>query len=174
MRVEKKSSYSYEDLLACGEGALFGPGNAKLPKPPMLMFDRIVKISDKGGAHGLGQILAELDIKPDLWFFKCHFKDDPIMPGCLGLDALWQLVGFFLGWLGKPGIGRALGVGSVKFINQVNPGARLVSYLIDVKRVLNRQFTLAIADGLMKVDGETAYEAENLKVALFTSASAAR
>jgi 3-hydroxyacyl-[acyl-carrier protein] dehydratase/trans-2-decenoyl-[acyl-carrier protein] isomerase len=170
MRVEKKSSYSYEDLLACGEGTLFGPGNAKLPKPPMLMFDRIVKISDKGGAHGLGQILAEFDIKPDLWFFKCHFKDDPIMPGCLGLDALWQLVGFFLGWLGSPGIGRALGVGSVKFTSQVGPGAKLVSYLIDIKRVLNRQFTLGIADGLMKVDGQTAYEAENLKVALFTGA----
>ncbi len=169
--IAKKASYTYEDLLACGHGLLFGPGNAKLPLPPMLMFDRIVKITESGGAHGHGQIVAEMDVKPDLWFFKCHFEKDPIMPGCLGLDALWQLVGFFLGWLGSPGIGRALGVGSVKFSGQVQPGAKLVSYLVDIKRVLNRQFTLGIADGLMKGDGETAYEAENLRVALFTGAA---
>lgn len=170
--VIKKASYTYEELVACGHGLLFGPGNAKLPLPPMLMFDRIVKISDKGGVHGHGQIVAEMDVKPDLWFFKCHFEKDPIMPGCLGLDAFWQLVGFFLGWLGAPGIGRALGVGAVKFTGQVQPGAKLVSYLVDVKRVLNRQFTLGIADGTMKVDGEIAYQAENLRVALFTGAAA--
>ena len=170
--LTKKNSYSYEDLLECGHGKLFGPGNAQLPLPPMLMFDRITKITDKGGKYGHGRILAELDVKPDLWFFECHFEGDPVMPGCLGLDALWQLAGFFLGWRGSPGRGRALGVGSVKFSNQVMTGAKLVSYLIDIKRVINRQVTLAIADGVMMVDGETAYEAESLRVALFADAVA--
>ena len=165
--LKKKNSYSYGDLLECGHGKLFGPGNAQLPLPPMLMFDRITKITDKGGKYGHGRILAELDVKPDLWFFECHFEGDPVMPGCLGLDALWQLAGFFLGWRGSPGRGRALGVGSVKFSNQVMTGAKLVSYLIDIKRVINRQVTRAIADGVMMVDGETAYEAESLRVALF-------
>ncbi len=171
--AEKKNSYSYEDLLVCGHGKLFGPGNAQLPLPPMLMFDRITKITDTGGKHGHGQILAELDITPDLWFFNCHFEGDPVMPGCLGLDALWQMVGFFLGWLGSPGTGRALGVGSVKFSEQVKPGAKLVSYLVDIKRVMNRGITLGIADGIMKVDGQIAYAAEGLKVALFTGDEAA-
>jgi|TARA_Y100000294_G_scaffold43582_1_gene39968 3-hydroxyacyl-[acyl-carrier protein] dehydratase/trans-2-decenoyl-[acyl-carrier protein] isomerase len=166
--LKKKNSYSYEDLLACGHGELFGAGNAQLPLPPMLMFDRIVSITDDGGKHGHGQIIAELDVKPDLWFFQCHFENDPVMPGCLGLDALWQMVGFFLGWLGASGAGRALGVGSVKFTEQVSPSAKLISYFIDIKRVMNRGITLGIADGIMKVDGVTAYAAEGLKVALFT------
>ena len=166
--AEKKNSYSYEDLLVCGHGKLFGPGNAQLPLPPMLMFDRITKITDTGGKHGHGQILAELDIKPDLWFFNCHFEGDPVMPGCLGLDALWQMVGFFLGWTGAPGTGRAIGVGSVKFTEQVGPSAKLISYVIDIKRVFKRGITLGIADGVMKVDGQIAYAADGLKVALFT------
>lgn len=171
--AEKKNSYSYEDLLACGHGELFGAGNAQLPLPPMLMFDRITKITDDGGKYGQGQIVAELDVKADLWFFQCHFENDPVMPGCLGLDALWQMVGFFLGWTGAPGTGRALGVGSVKFTEQVSPSAKLISYIIDIKRVFKRRITLAIADGVMTVDGATAYAAEGLKVAVFTSGEAA-
>ncbi len=167
--ADKKNNYNRNDLLACGRGELFGPGNAQLPLPPMLMFDRITSVSAVGGSYGKGYIVAELDVKPDLWFFGCHFQGDPVMPGCLGLDALWQLLGFYLAWTGAPGRGRALGVGGVKFIGQVQPGAQLVTYKIDIKRVMNRQITLGIADGIMEVDNELAYEAESLRVTLFGS-----
>jgi 3-hydroxyacyl-[acyl-carrier protein] dehydratase/trans-2-decenoyl-[acyl-carrier protein] isomerase len=167
--VIKQSSFDYEELLKCARGELFGPGNAQLPLPPMLMMDRITKISDEGGAHGKGEIVAEFDIKPDLWFFSCHFKGDPVMPGALGLDALWQLCGFFLGWLGAPGRGRALGVGNVKFSGMVKPTAKKVLYHINVKRVIMRKLVLGIADGFMKVDGLTIYEAHDLRVGLFTN-----
>jgi len=165
----RKASFDFQALLACARGELFGPGNAKLPLPPLLMFDRIVHICDVGGLFGKGELKAEFDIKPDLWFFKSHFKDDPVMPGCLGLDAMWQLVGFFLGWLGGLGKGRALGVGEVKFIGEVLPSAKVVSYAIDLKRVVMRKFTLGIADGVMKVDGKPIYEAKDLRVGLFTN-----
>ena len=165
----RQNSYSYEELIACSEGKLFGPGNAQLPAPNMLMLDRITHISDTGGEHGKGQILAELDIKPDLWFFECHFKNDPVMPGCLGLDAMWQLVGFYLGWLGHPGRGRALGVGEVKFTGQVLPKGKLVQYKIDIKRVIARGLVMGIADATLSIDGREIYTAKNLRVGLFTS-----
>lgn len=165
----QKNSFSYEDLLACGRGELFGPGNAQLPLPPMLMFDRIAHISDKGGSHDKGQLVAELDIHPDMWFFDCHFQGDPVMPGCLGLDAMWQLVGFFLGWSGGPGRGRALGVGEVKFTGQVLPQGKLVRYHIDMKRVMMRKLVMGIADARMEVDGQEIYVAHDLRVGLFTT-----
>jgi 3-hydroxyacyl-[acyl-carrier protein] dehydratase/trans-2-decenoyl-[acyl-carrier protein] isomerase len=166
---ERKSSFSYDDLLACGRGELFGPGNAQLPLPPMLMFDRITKITETGGAHGKGQVVAELDIRPDLWFFECHFQGDPVMPGCLGLDALWQMLGFFLGWLGSPGRGRALSVGEVKFTGMVLPGVKKLEYIVDLRRVIQRRLVLGAGDGLLKADGETIYNARDLRVGLFTS-----
>lgn len=167
--MSKQSSFSKEELLACGRGEMFGAGNAQLPLPPMLMFDRIVKISDEGGKYGQGEIIAELDIRPDLWFFDCHFTGDPVMPGCLGLDAMWQLVGFFLGWKGGPGRGRALGAGEVKFTGQVLPTGKLVRYHIDLKRVIMRKLVMGIADARMEVDGREIYAANDLRVGLFTS-----
>lgn len=166
----KKSSFSYEELLDCAHGKLFGPGNALLPLPPMLMFDRIVKITEDGGAFGKGEVTAEFDIHPDLWFFGCHFESDPVMPGCLGLDAMWQLLGFFLGWLKAPGRGRALGVGEVKLRGQILPTAKKVSYTIHVKRVILRKLIMAIADGIIHVDGKLVYESKDLRVGLFTAA----
>ncbi|HHN67438.1 MAG TPA: 3-hydroxyacyl-[acyl-carrier-protein] dehydratase FabA [Thermopetrobacter sp.] len=163
----RRNSYSYEELLDCARGRMFGPGNAQLPLPPMLMFDRITRITDQGGAYGKGEIRAELDINPDLWFFACHFNDDPVMPGCLGLDAMWQLVGFYLGWLGNPGRGRALGSGEVKFFGQVLPDAKLVEYIIQPKRVISRRLVMGIADAELKVDGKQIYTAKDLRVGLF-------
>src|ERR1035438_5609827 len=150
--LDRRGGYEYEDLLACGRGELFGPGNAQLPLPPMLMFDRISEISETGGEYGKGLVRAELDVNPDLWFFGCHFKGDPVMPGCLGLDALWQMVGFFLGWMGGIGKGRALGVDEVKFTGMVLPNAKKITYIIHLKRVIMRKLVLGIADGIMKVD----------------------
>ncbi len=164
----RPSSFDLEGLLSCARGELFGEGNAKLPLPPMLMFDRITKISDQGGASGKGHMEAELDINPALWFFQCHFQGDPVMPGCLGVDAMWQMVGFFLGWMGGPGKGRALGVGEVKFSGMVLPANKLVTYCIDFKRVIMRRLVLGIADGIAKVDGKVVFEAKDLKVGLFT------
>lgn len=167
--MTKQSSFTREELLACARGEMFGPGNAQLPLPPMLMFDRIVSISEKGGDYGKGQIIAELDIHPDLWFFDCHFQGDPVMPGCLGLDAMWQLVGFFLGWMGGQGRGRALGAGEVKFSGQVLPTARKVTYRITMKRVVLRRLVMGIAEAVMEVDGHEIYAAKDLRVGLFTS-----
>jgi 3-hydroxyacyl-[acyl-carrier protein] dehydratase/trans-2-decenoyl-[acyl-carrier protein] isomerase len=165
----QQGSYTYEELLECGRGEMFGAGNAQLPLPPMLMFDRITHISDQGGAYDKGEIIAELDIKPELWFFQCHFEGDPVMPGCLGLDAMWQLVGFYLGWNGAPGRGRALGAGEVKFTGQVTPRNKLVTYRIDMKRVIQRKLNMGIADGVVSVDGREIYMAGGLRVGLFTS-----
>jgi len=169
--TERRDSYDYENLLACGRGELFGPGNAQLPLPPMLMFDRITNITETGGEHGKGRIVAELDVRPDLWFFACHFKGDPVMPGCLGLDALWQMLGFFLGWLGSPGRGRALGVGEIKFTGMVVPSVKRVEYIVDLKRVIRRKLVLGIGDGVLKADGVQIYTATDLKVSLFTDAN---
>ena len=163
------SSYTYEELIACSKGEMLGPNNAQLPAPNMLMADRINLINSDGGNYGKGKIIAELDINPDLWFFACHFPGDPVMPGCLGLDAMWQLVGFHLAWLGNPGRGRALGVGDVKFSGQVLPTAKMVTYEIDIKRVISRKLALGIADCVMSVDGREIYHAKYLRVGLFTS-----
>ena len=167
--MERKHAYDKEDLIKCGHGELFGPGNAQLPVDKMLMMDRITHIAEEGGKHDKGQIIATLDIHPDLWFFECHFPGDPVMPGCLGLDAMWQLVGFYLGWLGNPGHGRALGVGEVKFTGQVLPNAGEVKYTIDIKRIIARKLILGIADGKLEVDGREIYAAKDLRVGLFTS-----
>ena len=164
----KKNSYSYDELINCGEGKLFGPGNAKLPLPPMLMFDRITEINDNKGAFSKGLIKAELDIKKNLWFFECHFKEDPVMPGCLGLDAMWQLVGFYLGWIGNPGKGRALGVGTVKFTGEVLQNVKLVRYEIDMKKIMSPGgTTVGLANGVVLADDKKIYSAESLKVGLF-------
>jgi 3-hydroxyacyl-[acyl-carrier protein] dehydratase / trans-2-decenoyl-[acyl-carrier protein] isomerase len=165
--ADRQNAYGYDDLIACGKGDLFGPGNAQLPLPPMLMFDRITEIDDKGGDHNRGLVRAELDVNPELWFFKCHFEGDPVMPGCLGLDALWQMLGFFLGWGGSPGRGRALG-GEIKFSGQVTDDIALVQYGIDLKRVMRSRLALGIADGWVKADGKVIYEAKDLRVGLFT------
>ena len=165
----KKNSFSYEQLIDCANGDLFGKGNAQLPSPPMLMFDRITNINETGGVFQKGEIVAELDIKPELWFFDCHFKGDPVMPGCLGLDAMWQLVGFYLGWLEEPGKGRALGVGEVKFTGQVLDTVKKVTYQISIKRLILRKLILGVADGVLKADGTPIYEAKDMKVGLFQS-----
>jgi 3-hydroxyacyl-[acyl-carrier protein] dehydratase / trans-2-decenoyl-[acyl-carrier protein] isomerase len=164
---ERQNAFSYEELLACGRGELFGEGNAQLPLPPLLMFDRISEIAEQGGEHGKGLIRAEFEVKPDLWFFACHFKGDPVMPGCLGVDALWQLLGFFLGWLGAPGKGRALGAGEIKFSGQVLPTMKKIIYGLDIKRVMRSKLVLGIADGWLSADGEIIYRAFDLKVGLF-------
>ena len=163
----QKDNYNYDDLIKCANGDLFGPGNAQLPMPPMLMFDQIKKISSEGGESNKGIILAELDIKPDLWFFGCHFVNDPVMPGCLGLDAMWQLLGFYLGWLGEKGRGRAISVGNVKFSGMILPDTKKLEYTINLKRVLTSKLVLGIADGILSADGEDIYEATDLRVALF-------
>ena len=168
MNFMKKNSYSYDDLITCGNGELFGPGNAKLPLPPMLMFDRITEINDNNGTFNKGSLKAELDIKKDLWFFGCHFKEDPVMPGCLGLDAMWQLVGFYLGWLGNPGKGRALGVGTVKFTGEVLQNVKNVRYEIDMKKIMSPGgTTVGLANGVVLADDKKIYSADSLKVGLF-------
>lgn len=167
MPVHTQSSYTKEELVACGHGELFGEGNARLPKDNMLMIDRITNVNRDGGAKGKGEIVAELDINPNLWFFECHFENDPVMPGCLGLDAMWQLVGFYLGWRGNPGKGRALGAGEIKFTGEILPTAGIVTYQIDLKRVIERKLIMGIADGTVAVDGEVIYTAKDLRVGLY-------
>ena len=166
--MEQKNNYNYEDLISCAKGELFGPGNAQLPMPPMLMFDKITNISSEGGSKNKGIIKAEMEIKPDLWFFDCHFIDDPVMPGCLGLDAMWQLLGFYLGWLGEKGRGRAISVGNVKFSGMILPQTKKLEYTINLKRDLTSKLVLGIADGILSADGEAIYEANDLRVALFS------
>lgn len=170
---KRPSSLDLASIISCAKGEMFGPGNPQLPMPPMLMISRITHISEDGGAHGKGQIVAEFDVNPDLWFFKCHFEGDPVMPGCLGLDAMWQLVGFFLGWLGGLGKGRAFGVGEVKFSGMVLPTNKLITYTIDLKRVIMRKLVMGIADGVMSVDGKPIYEAKDMRVGLFSEKTAA-
>ena len=165
--MEQKNNYNLEELISCAKGEMFGEGNPQLPMPPMLMFDRITKITENGGDNGKGLVIAELDIKPDLWFFKCHFPGDPVMPGCLGLDALWQLTGFNLGWRGMEGRGRALGVGEVKFSGMVTPSTKRLTYVISFTRVIDRKLKLAMADGEMLADGKTIYTTTDMKVGLF-------
>ena len=169
MNFEQQNSYQQAELQACGHGQMFGDGNAQLPLPPMLMFDRITHISNKGGAYGRGEVIAELDINPELWFFTCHFEGDPVMPGCLGVDALWQLVGFFLGWKGGPGHGRALGSGEIRFTGQVTPDCKLVRYQLSLKRVVMRKLFMGIADGQVEADGKIIYTGKDLRVGLFAS-----
>ena len=168
MDFMKSNSFSYEQLIDCAKGLLFGKGNAQLPLPPMLMFDRIIEINKQGGEFLKGEIVAELDIKPNLWFFECHFKNDPVMPGCLGLDAMWQLVGFYLGWLGEKGRGRALGVGEVKFTGEVLDSVKKVTYHISLKKLILRKLIMGVADGIMRADGKKIYEVKDMKVGLFT------
>ncbi len=167
--MERQQSFTREELLKSGKGELYGPENAQLPLPPMLMMDRITRISETGGQFDKGEIIAELDITPDLWFFDCHFQGDPVMPGCLGLDAMWQLIGFYLCWMGGPGKGRALGCGEVKFTGQVLPTAKQVTYKIDIKRLIMRKLVMGIGDATMEVDGKLIYQAKDLRVGLFTS-----
>jgi len=167
LEINNKSSFSYEDLIACGEGKLFSEGGPPLPSPPMLMFDRISKINSKQGEFNKGEVIAELDINPNLWFFDCHFKNDPVMPGCLGLDALWQLLGFHLGWLGGKGSGRALAVGNVKFSGQILPSNKSLIYKLDIKRIIMRKLILGIANGKVICDDNLVYEAEDIRVGLF-------
>ena len=165
-----KNAFDYDDLLACGHGDMFGPGNARLPLPPMLMMDRVTKITKEGGSRGKGEMQAELDIKPDLWFFQCHFESDPVMPGCLGLDAMWQMVGFYLAWLGNPGRGRALGVGEVKLTGMVRPDRKRLTYKINfTKAIQTRRLTMGVADGIVEADGEVIYIVKDMKVALSES-----
>ncbi len=166
--MKNKNSFDYNELISCANGEMFGPGNARLPSPPMLMFDRISKITENGGSYNKGYIEAELDIKKNLWFFDCHFKTDPVMPGCLGLDAMWQLVGFFLGWIGNPGKGRALGVGEVKFTGEVLSNNKLAKYVIEIKRVMKKgEASVGLADGILLIDNKKIYSTKNLKVGLF-------
>ena len=170
MGMTKKHSFKYEELIDCANGKLFGKGNAKLPSPPMLMFDKITNIQNNKGKYSKGLVEAELNIKKDMWFFDCHFREDPVMPGCLGLDAMWQLVGFYLGWLGEPGKGRALGVNSVKFTGEVLKNVKIARYQVDMKRILKKEgAVVGLADGILFADNKSIYEAENLKVGLFKS-----